>query len=169
MAHPAETPEETTAAKESSRPPPPAAREGRPAPSNGRPEHRAQWGRREAPSGRRSPSGPDHKDGAGRKPTPVRAMTGSEPGRSVAEPDPEEVRFQLDGEEWRARVLGRSGAGRRGATPLLLVGFSRADGGADETDGEVYIVGRSLADTTIETLERALREVRMPPGALGEE
>lgn len=93
-------------------------------------------------------------------------MAGAE---HVAEPDEEEVCLELDGEEWRVRVLGRAGACSRGATPLLSVGFLRADCGSDETVREAYVVARTLADVTLETLERAFVEARTVRLVMGKE
>lgn len=80
------------------------------------------------------------------------------------EPDTEEVVLTLEGTEWVARVLGRAGGARKGAVPLLLVGFWPV--GSDlGPQGEAFVVARTLADAPIHALKRAWEGSRGAPDA----
>jgi hypothetical protein len=82
----------------------------------------------------------------------------------AVEPDTEEVVLTLDGTEWVARVLGRAGGARKGAIPLLLVGFWPA--GSDlGPQGEAFVVARTLADVPVHALKRAWEGSRGAPDA----
>lgn len=121
-----------------------------------------------------SPSGkPAPREGARgrserRKPTPVRAMASAEAPPSPTEPDVAQVDLAIDEVDWVVRVIGRSGGTATSATPLLLLGFWRAEGaeGAKGVEGEhemeVFVVGRALSDLSRATLEAALGKAEKP-------
>ena len=117
--------------------------------------------------GDRSRSGRPRGNGA--KPTPVRALGGSNGGPSngnadVARADIAETVVERDDGPWVARVLGRSGGhARSGAVPLLALGFWEGDRAKGPAALEVVVVARRLADLAPERLLAILAEAR-PPG-----
>ena len=99
------------------------------------------------------------------KPTPVRdlATPGVSPGASPdVEPDVGEATLEVDGTSWTVRVRGRSGGASAVKTPLLLLGFWKAQSATSPPDRETLVVGRLLADMTAGDLETALAESREP-------
>lgn len=81
-----------------------------------------------------------------------------------AEPDVGEVEILSDGVEWVVRVVGRSGGARPSATPLLLLGFWRADSPGGEREREKLLVGRMLSDLSPDELVSALEASDPLPG-----
>ena len=102
------------------------------------------------------------------KPTPVRDLATPvvSPGASPkVEPDVAEATIEVDGTSWTIRVQGRSGGSTAGKTPLLLLGFWKAQTATSPPDREALVVGGLLAHLTEDDLETALAESRVPAAA----
>jgi hypothetical protein len=113
-------------------------------------------------------------EGAG-KPTPARALVGTEPRESPSpepparkaapthDPDVPEVTLAADGTTWRIRVLGRGGRASDRSPPLLMLGFWEAADRGLEHDREATVVARRLADLAPAHLLDALAGSSRPP------
>jgi len=95
--------------------------------------------------------------GASHKPKSARAMARTDSPAGPVDPDEREVSFQVDDEAWVAKVLGRAGGSTGGATPLILLGFWRADAVEGDPVREVLTVGTALSRLPTFTLEQAWR------------
>lgn len=130
-----------------------------------RPPRPVGTGQRSAP---KPPSARD-SDGRGKgkaertKPTPVRAMAAVEAPPPPTDPDLEEAEVSIGEITWLVRVVGRSGGAECSATPLLLLGFWKADAPEGEREREALVVGRTLRDLTPAALRRAFRRSVPPP------
>ena len=110
------------------------------------------------------------------RPTPVRTLMAAAPSATSTDQDSSQRTFEVEGEEWIARVVGssRSGSGTDAGSPLILITFARS------TDPEVYVrealgVGVALADVAnhalLELFQRAVPHpapggpARAPPPA----
>lgn len=102
-------------------------------------------------------------EGEGR-PTPVRELLeGSAPGPGGAATDAESTTFEVEGQAWVARVLGRGRVGPTpAAAPLLLLGFHE-EGGPEEPVREALLTARDLASLTPSQLGEAFRSGAAPP------
>lgn len=111
------------------------------------------------------------KDGrrSGFKPRSAReSMGGTREPPPEPEADADQVKFEVEGARWRARVLGRSGGG--GSTPLLLLGFSQEATEGDPAaapERETFVVGSRLSSMMEPELIAALS--RSVPAADREE
>lgn len=130
-------------------------------------QHRKRPSRSRAQPAR--PGAPAGDSRRGKGPTPARALLEDAEAREDT-PTParavEETILEADGERWRAQVCGRARTGAAtGAAPLLLVAFRRD--GAEATERESLVVGRSLAGIGEEALLAALHRGRPPaePGS----
>ncbi|MEJ2204634.1 MAG: hypothetical protein P8170_11025 [Gemmatimonadota bacterium] len=94
------------------------------------------------------------------RPTPVRVSLetkASGPTPSV-EPDLELARFEVDGQSWVARVLGRGRVGQAPAVAtVLLLGFNEGEDPAPPSR-ESLVAARALSALTPLELEDCLRE-----------
>lgn len=95
------------------------------------------------------------------KPTPVRELSG-EPPPAAQEIEQPEASFEVDGDTWTARVLGRSGGTAGTAPPLLLLGFWKGEADGDPSR-EALVVGSTLAALGPAALEEALETATAPP------
>jgi len=105
------------------------------------------------------PSGRKGRGGRGRsrrKPTSARAMARTDGPPSPIDPDTSEASFECDDEAWVVRVLGTARGSGSGATPLILLGFWKADASHGDPVRETLTVGRTLSELSSATLERAL-------------
>jgi hypothetical protein len=173
MAEPSDAPDEPGGEKRTSTKPLLSARDTRSGGSNNgcaavcEDGHGTQNEARSARSGPASkPMGPSpspRPERPSRKPVPVRAMARSEAPPSPSEPDAEEVELTVDGVDWVARVLGRSGGSRVGATPLLLVGFWPVESPSGTCQREALVVARTLSGVSTEVLGGACEGARSVP------
>lgn len=92
-------------------------------------------------------------------------MAAAEAPPSPTEPDLEEAEVSVDDAAWLVRVVGRSGDAGHSPTPLLLLGFWKADAAEGEREREALVVGRALRDLTPSALRRAFRHSMTPPDA----
>lgn len=114
----------------------------------------------------RGKSGPARRGSGGKdrpKPTPVRHMTAVEAPPPPVEPDLEQAELTAGEQDWIVRVAGRAGGAEASATPLLLLGFWRAESSDGERQREALVVGRALAELTPAALAEAFAESRPPP------
>jgi len=126
----------------------------RPVGASSRAGSKGDRGRAKSRSPRRGRDPDATVEGEKRKPISVRSI--ATPGvPSLPEPDIGEVALSVDGIEWIARVLGRSGRARTGSTPLLLVGFWPADSSDPDPVREAFVVAEALASVTPEALQVA--------------
>jgi hypothetical protein len=91
----------------------------------------------------------------------ARSMASHDATPSPTAPDVDEVTISLGDEQWRVRVLGRSGGSGRTKAPLLLLGFSPTETGAAPAEGqrhhrEALVVGAMLEGLSRLALEEAL-------------
>jgi hypothetical protein len=82
-------------------------------------------------------------------------MAQSESPSPQTEPDVEEVRLNVEGEDWTVTLLGRAGGAAAGAAPLLLVGFGPSGASGAPPTHEALIVGRTLSGVPESSLRRA--------------
>ena len=75
-------------------------------------------------------------------------------------PDLDEALLEVADGAWVVRVLGRGGSGDGRSAPLLLLGFWRADTPTGDPEREAFVVGRTLAAQSPESLEKALQVSR---------
>lgn len=136
------------------RSPPPSVRGSGVIPAGADAESEPLRGGREAPrSGRKGRGG---RGRGRRKPTSARAMARPEGAPSPVDRDTSETSFECDDEAWVVRVLGTSGGSGLGATPLILLGFWKADATHGDPVRETLTVGRTLSELSSATLEQAL-------------
>ena len=162
------------------RPPPARPPSARPAPASardagtgsgprGRPGDDGERRRGKGSRKERQRGGPQRsgREDSTRKPapTPVRAMA---QGAAAEVPTaPEESVFEIDGQSWTARVLGRAGGAGPSRVSMLLLGFwsNRAEEEASagpEPDLEALVYGEALEALSPSDLERAFGAGRPP-------
>jgi hypothetical protein len=116
------------------------------------------------------PSARPDAPGPGKAPVGLasaRSMASGESGPSPTGKDVDEVDISLENEQWRIRVVGRSGGAGGTKAPLLLLGFWQAEAGAAPVEGqrhhrEALVVGATLEGLSEVALEEALAGSTVP-------